>query len=432
MKSLILNKNLVLFGLFITLALHTIREEFVLYYPILIFFFLCACGILIMKKNLFKNLNLIKSLYLIFLTHLVFICFYTFYIFYSIPDFTNWFTVNEILVSIGRCLLMPSMAILIFNLYSNTRDFDNTGNFFIIVMCIGTITLIFQQIFGGSTIFGYWSDSTHRFPGMAPYSSSVGNKVVYGAILAMPIILAALSKSLHVYSKIVIFILIITGCFLTMQKAGLINLFLVFSIIFFVVDKKILKKLLLLSIISIFLTGILFPKISFNALSLIVNTTGIELAEDIKHENIYQPITKRFIDRLGLTGRWLVAPESSREFLFGWGNFGGTAVLGFKFDTDGTRNQLGTKHNQYLDLYQQGGILFLLNFIIFIFALQFQLLKRWVFNNDNFAKAFFICNCFFMLNCLVANGLIYHPIGSFIFWVSVTYMVIPTKNLYKI
>ena len=424
-------KKLTLFSIFLVFSLHFLKDEYTLYYVALYISYLFAFFILLSENISIKKLKIFHFTYLLLLFNLILICFYTIYLYYNIQTYNEWFTLKVVLTSIGRTLLMPIMALLIFRLYSNIEDLDNTLNFFIAIMIIGTFTMILQQIFGGQVIFGTWSDTSHRFPGMAPYASSVGNKTMYASAVGLPIIIAATNNKLNLLLKVLIILLVIVGCFLSMQKASLINLVLSIGLILIILDRKKSIKLILTIFLSVIIIGISFPKITFNALSLITNTSGIEIIGNTKHDNIYRPIGERLLGRLGLTGRWKIEANTTKELLFGRANFGGVGALGFIFDTNlDNPRVLGTTHNQYLDLYQQGGILLLTIFIIFQLLLQINLAKRWIIEKDNYAKTFFFCNLIFMINCLVLNGIIYHPIASFIFWISVTYTIIPKEKLY--
>ena len=273
---------------------------------------------------------------------------------------------KDILISIGRTMLMPTMALLIFRLYSNIEDLDNTLNFFMIVMIIATFTMTLQQIIGGQVIFGTWSDSSHRFPGMAPYASSAGNKVMYASSVGIAIIIAATNNKLNLLLKALIISLVTVGCFLSMQKAALINLVLSIGLILVILDRKKSIKLILTIFLSIIIIGISFPKIAFNAGSLVTNTTGIEIIGNTKHDNIYSPIGKRLLGRLGLDGRWKIEANTTKELLFGRANFGGVGALGFVFDTNlDNPRVLGTTHNQYLDFYTARGNI-IINYIYYI------------------------------------------------------------------
>ncbi len=424
-------KKLTLFSIFLLFSLHFLKEEYPLYYVALFISYLFAFFILLSENISIKKLNIFHYTYLLLLFNLILICFYTIYLYHNIQSYNEWFTLKDILISIGRTMLMPTMALLIFRLYSNIEDLDNTLNFFMIVMIIATFTMTLQQIIGGQVIFGTWSDSSHRFPGMAPYASSAGNKVMYASSVGIAIIIAATNNKLNLLLKALIISLVTVGCFLSMQKAALINLVLSIGLILVIIDRKKSIKLILAIFLSIIIIGISFPKIAFNAGSLVTNTTGIEIIGNTKHDNIYSPIGKRLLGRLGLDGRWKIEANTTKELLFGRANFGGVGALGFVFDTNlDNPRVLGTTHNQYLDLYQQGGILLLIIFIIFLLILQINLVKRWIIEKDNYSKTFFFCNLIFMINCLVVNGIIYHPIASFIFWISVTYMLTPKEKLY--
>ena len=115
---------------------------------------------------------------------------------------------------------------------------------------------------------------------------------------------------------------------------------------------------------------------------------------------------------------------------------GGTDAMGYSFQTslwhDSKLNPqlvMGTTHNAYLDLYQMGGFFLPLIFITLALSVIKDLFISWIKTGDNISKILFICNLVFLINCFVANGVLFHPIVSLPFWLSIAYVLSPIKKV---
>jgi len=420
-------KSFFLYSLLICLTFHFVKDNTNFYYLALIIIYIALFINFIIDNKSYLSNDLAQNVYLFFLLHLLIICVYTLWIYES--EFRDNFSLIHVLTSFGRVMLMPILPLLIVGLFSRIDDFNKIFSYFLLIMCLGTLTMAIQQVIGGLSVFG--SSGTPRFAGMIPYSGSVGNITIYGTTAAIPIIIAT-SKRYSAFIKILIIILVSLGCLLTMQKSGLVNLFLSIIAVLFLVSKMTSLKLILTVTILSSLIIYSFPKVGYNAASLYSNTFGYEIIEGTTHKGIYRPIGKSFLERAG--GLFLKKPDSIREFLIGNGNFGGSDALGFNLteetfpDIEKNVPNISTTHNQFLDIYQQGGLLLLINFIFLLLVVQISLAKKWFNESDENAKILFICNCFTIINFTVANGLIYHPIASFIFWISITFIIFNNTN----
>ena len=217
-----------------------------------------------------------------------------------------------------------------------------------------------------------------------------------------------------------------------MQKAGVINLFLCAVILLYLIQFK--KYILILfSLFALILSiMIILPNFFLNIASLITNTFGFEIIENTKSTGLYKPISERFIDRL--TGRtWVAGPQSIQEFLIGWGLLGGGGSLGITFDFSGSGKYfaLGAPHNQYIGIFLISGAIGLLLFLILIFSLQLELYHKFRYHNDETAKIFFFANILFIINLIVAEGSLFHPYTSFIFYISIYYVLFNKSLKYE-
>jgi hypothetical protein len=363
------------------------------------------------------------------------ISFYTFYLLLSLacihslyylntPLSSNTsFNLSTYIVALSRMMIMPSIVFIFAILISSCDNLSKYIKLYIIFFALGSVSMIVQQFTGQIEIFG--DLGPYRFAGLIPYNSSLGNITIYGTGIGVALLITSTHSGFNKIQKSFLIMLLLVGVFLTMQKAALINLIICLLIlsVFFLKLKQLIFPLL---IFIFFIIGIAlaFPDLLLNIISLTANTFGFELAENSRNEALYRPITERFVDRL--TGRlWLSGPESLREFLLGWGLLGGGGSLGINFDTTESGNYftIGAPHNQYMGIFLIIGSIGLTVFLILIFSLQLDLYHKYKYYNDELAKTFFFANLIFYINLIVAEGSLFHPYTSFIFFISIYYVI---------
>lgn len=407
----------ILFLLVLLLFLHFIKEEFIFYYPLLITAY--TFGIFQFLKNQPIQINQSPALnvYLIFICYSIFVVIWTL-TFYSIEGNYISFNIFQYLNASARLLLMPLLVLSIYTLVIKKDNFFKLQIFFVIACCIGSLSMMLQQFVGGINMLGNYG--APRFMGLNTYPSTLGNITIYGSVVGIAILITMMNNRIKFFFKSIIFAILFLGVFLTMQKSALVNLVIVLTLISIFNFKNTLK-IFGFSIILISIIFIIFPEIITNIFSLITNTFGIKIG-GVTRAGIYLPIFELFIDR---QFEWFNEPKSLTEFLFGWGLPGGTDALGYNFITSPGFFAIGTTHNQYLDLFQIGGIFLILIFFAFLIFVNIELVSRWIISKDEISKVFFLCNIIFAINCTVANGILFHPIASFIFWISVCYVLMP-------
>ena len=407
----------ILFSLVLLLFLHFIKEEFVFYYPLLIAAY--TFGIFQFLKNQPVQINQtpVLNVYLIFICYSIFVVIWTL-TFYSIEGNYISFNIFQYFNASARFLLMPLLVLSIYTLVIKKDNFSKLQIFFVIACCIGSLSMMLQQFVGGINMLGHYG--APRFMGLNTYPSTLGNITIYGSVVGIAILITMMNNRIKFFFKSIIFAILFLGVFLTMQKSALVNLVIVLTLISIFNFKNTLK-IFGFSIILISIIFIIFPEIITNIFSLITNTFGIKIG-GVTRAGIYLPIFELFIDR---QFEWFNEPKSLTEFLFGWGLPGGTDALGYNFITSPGFFAIGTTHNQYLDLFQIGGIFLILIFFAFLIFVNIELVSRWIISKDEISKVFFLCNIIFAINCTVANGILFHPIASFIFWISVCYVLMP-------
>jgi hypothetical protein len=94
---------------------------------------------------------------------------------------------------------------------------------------------------------------------------------------------------------------------------------------------------------------------------------------------------------------------------------GGQGVFGLPYSF------AGTSHNQFMDLYLIGGVFLFLNVVFIVICLMLELNK--LKTKDPVAQTFFYCNIIAIINMFFFNGFIYQPVTSFVFWLSIVYVL---------
>ena len=426
-------KKLLLISLMTLLFFHFFKEEYPIYYFFLSIVYISSLLYVISNKEIYFYNSPTALFYLILMLYFIWLAVWTLR-FYSLDNNIINFNLRQYLVGIGRMMLMPLFALIFLKLLSRKEDYEKILFFFIFAYCVGTLTMLLQQFVGNIFFFGNFGPP--RFAGLNVYPSSLGNITVFGSGVGMALICCFLTNKLNLFLKGIAVSLLILGVFLTMQKSALINLIIAVLILCLTLNIRSLLGLFLISIFLILLLVQVYPSIITNILSLISNTLGFDIRfgdRSLLHTGIYDSIFNRFIDR---QIDWLRQPSGLTELLFGWGIPGGSQAMGYSFTASVDMQMdhrinpmisIGTTHNQYLDLYQMGGIFLPLTLMGLIICANIQLLINWIQFNDQLSKIFFFLNLVFAINLFVANGILFQPIASIPFWLSISYLLRPNK-----
>lgn len=417
-------KTTLLILFLLTIFFQVFKSVSNLYYLFLILVTFFIILIFLVEGRIKSNKNkYTKVLFYTFYLLLALSCIHSLYYLNTQLSSNISFNLASYVIALSRMMLMPSIVFIFAILISSSNNLNKSIKLYVIFFVLGSVSMIVQQFTGQIELFG--DLGPYRFAGLIPYNSSLGNITIYGTGIGVALLVASRHDVFSNTQKFFMIILLLVGVFLTMQKAALINMIICFFILsIFFLKLKQLILLLLTFIFFIFGIALTLPDLSLNIISLTANTFGFELAENSRNEALYRPITERFIDRL--TGRlWLSGPESLREFLLGWGLLGGGGSLGITFDTSdsGEYFTIGAPHNQYMGIFLIIGSIGLTVFLILIFSLQLDLYHKYKYYNDELAKTFFFANLIFYINLIVAEGSLFHPYTSFIFFISIYYII---------
>ena len=424
-------QHFIIYFFFIVLFLQFFRNSFPTYYIFLLFFSLCLLLItLLINGKFISSNNILTFFYYLFIIYLIISSIFTFHYVGIQMHEQTLMSYTDIIQGISRMLIMPISVLLISPLINDRKTIRNLLILFVAVFCLAPLSIFLQLYTGQIDFLGHTTGD--RYHGLIPYSHTLGSVNVYGPALVAPVLLLMLYFNMNFLLKFLISFLIILGGILTMSKSALINVLLVVLIVFIFSPKKSKLYFIILFLLFTYFLFIYFPEIKDSFFRLFSNTLGFELGrEKTIRTGLYQPIFERFLHRL-TGGGWLNRNPDIYEFFFGLGVVGGAGAFGFVFEQN---NPLiwgvPTTHNQYLDIYQIGGISLLLIFLIFSFCLNFYIYKFYKLTKDKLLFAMFFSNIVFLFNCLVYNGALFQPNISFFFWLSVIYVIYINRYVVK-
>ena len=318
---------------------------------------------------------------------------------------------NEFLTALPRMCLMPITAIFLYNFMFRRNQFYVILKFYLIFGLIAAFSLIYQLYFGA---LDFLVPAAER-QNLERYATTFGSLTAYGGtvgILLMVLVMHnKIKNSLLILLGITLFS--ITGV-VSLAKAGLMNVIIFF--IFFIFLIKFKNKLLYLfsSIVLFFVVYEFFSQIQVYINGAI---DGLYLGSNT---NVVAGIEVQAIDRITKSIPKLLEHSIWNNF-FGFGLIGGQGAFGLPFSAS------GTTHNSFAETFNIGGIFLFINIISLLICLMIKLneLKK----KDDLALLFFYCNLLAIINMFFFNGFIYQPTSSFVFWLSIVYVLYNDKNL---
>lgn len=319
--------------------------------------------------------------------------------------------INEFLTALPRMCLMPITAIFLYNFIFERNQFYVILNIYLIFGLIAAFSLIYQVYFGALDFLV----TAQERQNLERYATTFGSLTVYGGtvgILLMVLVMHNKIKNpLLIFFGITLFS--ITGV-VTLAKAGLMNILLfIFFVIFFI---KLKKKLyyLFFSTVTFFVVSEFFPEIQIYVNAAI---DGLYLGSD---QYQVASLEVQAVDRITRSIPKL-AEHSIWNNFFGFGLIGGQGAFGLPF------SESGTTHNSYTEYFNIGGVFLFINIMSLLICLMVKLndLRK----KDDLASLFFYCNLLAIINMFFFNGFIYQPTSSFVFWLSIVYVLYNDKNL---
>lgn len=313
---------------------------------------------------------------------------------------------SEFLKAFPRMIIMPLTLIVFLNLISSKDQFKKLINLLIIFSIIASLSLIYQVYNGPLDIL---VDSATRL-GLDRYASTFGSLTIYGAAVGI-VTLLVLRSNFNILLKIFIIILFLASAFVTLAKAAILNV-LITSIIFIFFIKMDSKKLLVFFIIS----GLIFVYFLFPDIGIYYKKSiqALGFSSDKIDVSSNSSLIYQFLKRLFYSTEYL-SNFSIVDIFFGYGLIGGQGVFGLPYSF------AGTTHNQFMDLYLIGGVFLFLNVVFLVICVMLELNKLKI--RDPLAETFLFCNIIAIINMFFFNGFLYQPVTSFVFWLSIVYVL---------
>lgn len=398
-------KYFLLYSWVILILSQVLKNNYALIYFAIFFVFLFLNSLFIFKKGFFfKGDDFFKIQIWFFYILLIYVSSLTF-LYGDLSDFLKAFP---------RMMLMPLTFLIFINFISNKNQIKSILNILIFFSVIAAFSLIYQVYMGP---LNFLVDSATR-AGLTRYASTFGSLTIYGGAVGI-ITLLVIRKNFNFFIKTSILTLFLLSAFLTLAKAAIMNILLVtiFSLFFLKIENK--KKIISIIILSIFLIFYIFPDLGIY-ISKTIDVLGFSKNEIETNQtaSLYYQVLKRAFYSIEYLSDFNIV-----NLFFGFGLIGGQGVFGLPYSFT------GTTHNQFMDLYLIGGVFLFLNIIFIVICLMLELYKMK--KKDVQAETFFFCNIIGIINMVFFNGFIFQPITSFVFWLSIVYVLHFKENDYE-
>lgn len=284
---------------------------------------------------------------------------------------------------------------------------------FLILSCLSSFSFFYQYYYGA---ISWFNDAGSPRGGVERYSSSFGSLTIYGTVVGISLVIA-FYKNINSFYKFFIFLVIIAGCVLSMQKAALVNV-IIASFFWLLINGRVFTiiKSLFFSFLLFFISYLyLLNAASFLRIyvdAFLVNTFGFEVfgSNVVRSDSIS---VDKFVERIfGYDIQIFFNKYNEVElFVTGIGALGAGSAMGIEGHQ---------AHNSFIDMLFMGGIGFLFVFLFLFSMVQYELMKMK--NRHRVSKMFLVCNFVFIINFFGASIMPFHPVTSFVFWLSFVFV----------
>ncbi|MDA9896987.1 hypothetical protein N9C93_00325 [Pelagibacterales bacterium] len=313
---------------------------------------------------------------------------------------------DQSLIGISRMMIMPLTVIMFYNLYKSENIFINQLSILVFIIFLACISLILQATYGQEiSIFGVPSLRS----GLIRYSTSLGSITIFGQAVGIAFFLILTLKYKKITKTFLIAVIII-AVGISLSKSGVMNILIASTLVLFYVRKLSYIFIILLLFVSFYFLIIIFNEfIIFKYLNTMLFTAfRINLLDSTIPLGTPPVDIESIFDRL--LGKFDLWDKNIYEIIFGIGVKGGAGAMGVKGVTS---------HNSYIDIWQMGGFSLIISFIILQITTLINLFKL----DTNTSTILFFSNIIIIANMFVQNGVIFQPVTSFIFWMSVSYLI---------
>jgi len=380
-------------------CLHMLRNLTVVYAIIPPIF----CVMVVAACSKFKKKFNLNGVFLIGL----FFCFYGLplacsFVFY--PD-------ENYIVSFMRYLYVVPFAFFCFFIVNKAEYVFFALKIYMFFIIFSALSLIYQVFYGP---IEWLADASER-GGMVRFASLSGSLTAYGIYFCfcMPFLFFHYRANLAL--KFSFFLLIIVGVLVSLQKAGIANLIVLFFLFFIFCDRLSRLKLLSMTLVValiLFASDIVMNGYIYSSVSSFFRIGENENIDDVI---VYQSI----LDRMWELPSVLFDRYGWKGLFFGVGLVGGSGTFGF--------SDYPMSHNGFFDLLFLGGIAYLLVFLsVFSYAL-FNAYWSYRMRSGIDRDLGLVSVCImilFLVNFLFAGALFYQPYGGVIFYLILLYYTV--------
>ncbi len=394
-----------IFYIFVALLnLHLLRNIIPGYETILISFLLLSMLISFNRLD-FDSYDII---YWLFIT-ILFMSLYVVLITLLNKDFNNEaISLGKTLNAAARLFLMPLTALLFFIYIKKDIQLFHILNIFVIISIFAALSYVYQYYFGAIDWFAEGSGQSRGRGFNVRFASLHGSITVSAVTLSLAFIATVYLYKSYLLRFIILSILAM-GLIMSLQKASIFNVVLIFGLIIFFSKNRILL-LMIYSIAFLILYYAFLYLYNLNDELIIISHIN-----DIVNHTISMNLLQSndgadsFSFRLYGGAMNMMNEYGWQMVIYGKGFVGAGATMGIEG---------GQAHNTFWDLVFMGGIIYLLSFLILITIIMLRLYKI----KSKYSKLLLIANIIFIINGLQGSILFFQPVTSFIFWVSLVYV----------
>lgn len=309
-----------------------------------------------------------------------------------------WFPSVNYAVPIGRYLYMYPFVLFMSFVLKDIRIYIYALKVLALMVVICGLSIIYQTLTGHAV--DWFSDPSIR-GGLVRYASLLGSLTAYGgcAVFALPIVMYLYQNK---WIKLLFTGIIVIALLLTLQKAAIFNLLILFVLFFICSSRKEKLNLFILLVILLILVIFLHSKYIDLTMGNFFHIGGYQRIDVSVGQSIMQRIWQLpsvLFNRYGVEG-----------LLFGVGLVGGSGLFGL--------SSYPMSHNGIFDLLFLGGLLNLFLFIWFLLWI-FIVIRRYRVNSEKqylCRKTSIFILILFIFNFPMGGIIYFQPYGGMFFY----------------
>lgn len=300
--------------------------------------------------------------------------------------------INEYFIALPRYLVtFPFIIFSLFYYNWNAKIIEKIYKSYVYFIMLSSLSIFYQVLFGPIYFFAEPS----RREGLVRYASLAGSLTALGTLGAYALAILLFDKrSFFKRQNIILQIIIILGMGMSLQKAAIANILVVYGIKFLLKTKRKISKIILLILSLIIILTILNTFYNNNVIYIYLRKIILYTFNSNSQTGTNQDVLDRILKYPKVV---LIYNSIKLKDLF--------LGIGFKAlsGTMGLSNY-PMAHNNFVDVFLLGGIFFWFNYLI--------LLIRNFFKNNNLLEKVL---CFlFLLNMLIGAATLYQPVSCVI------------------